>query len=55
MYIGFGGYLRYSSAIFENFETNVNANIQCDSGYAYSSSKEKICKWFNEESLEIIQ
>ena len=50
MYIDFDNYPPYSSAISEIFETNVNANIQCGHGYAYSSRKEKICIWINEES-----
>ena len=29
---------------------NVNDNIQCDHGYAYSSSKQKMCTWVNERS-----
>ena len=55
MYLNFDGYRPYSDAIFENVEINVNANIQCDNGYAYSSSKEKIFTWINEESWEIMQ
>ena len=39
MYIDFDGYPTHSGAIYDNFETNVNANIQCDHGYAYSSIK----------------
>ena len=26
---------------------SINANIQCDHGYAYSSSKQKMYKWVN--------
>ena len=50
MYIGFYEYPTYSGTISENFETNVNVNIQCDCGHAYSSSKVTICTWINEES-----
>ena len=39
MYINFDEYSPYSSTISENFETNVNANIQCDYSYAYASSQ----------------
>ena len=55
MYIDFDDYPPYSGSISEIFETNVNANIQCDNGYAYSSRKEKNCTWINEESWEIMQ
>ena len=43
IYIDFDGYPPYSTEISETFETNANANIQCDHGYAHSSWKEKIC------------
>ena len=55
IYIDFDEYPTYSGTISENFETNVNVNIQRDHGYVYSSSKEKICAWINEESWEIMQ
>ena len=42
MYIDFDGYPPDSGAISEMFEPNVNANFQCNHGYAYSSIKEKI-------------
>ena len=32
------------------FLKNVNKNIQCVHGYAYSSGKQKLCTWVNEES-----
>ena len=41
MHINFDEYSPYSSTISEKFETNVNADIQCDHSYAYASSKEK--------------
>ena len=50
MYIDFDEYPPYSGRIFENFEKNVNENIQCDHGYAYYSGKQKICTKVNEES-----
>ena len=40
----------YSGRISESFEINVNENIQCVHGYAYSSGKQKMCTWVNEES-----
>ena len=55
MYIDFYEYSPYSDRISEIFETNVNYNIQCDHGYAYSSSKQKMCTWVNEESWEMIK
>ena len=50
MYIDFDEYPPYSGRIPENVETYVNDNIQCDHGYTYSSSKQKIFRWVNEES-----
>ena len=47
MYIGFYGYPPYSGSISKFFETNVNADIQCDRDYAYSSRKEKIFTLIN--------
>ena len=54
MYINFDEYPPYSDIISENFETNVNDNIQFDHDYAYSPSEHKMCTWVNEESWEII-
>ena len=42
MYINFDEYPPYSGRISEIFDTNVNANIQCDRGCAYSSRKQKM-------------
>ena len=53
MYIDFDEYPPYSDTISEYFETNINANIQCDHGYAYYSSKHKMCTCVNKESLEM--
>ena len=53
MYIHFDEYPPYSGRIYDFFETNVNANIQRDHGYDYSSSKQKMCTWVNEESCQI--
>ena len=43
MYIDFDEYPPYSGKNSENFEKNVNENIQCVHGYAYSSGKQKMC------------
>ena len=48
MFIDFDEYPPYSDTIYENFETNFDANIHCEYGYAYSSSKQKMCNWVNE-------
>ena len=50
MYIDFDEYPPYSGRIYEIFEKNVNDNIKCEHGYAYYSSKQKMCIWVNEES-----
>ena len=50
MYINFDEYPPNSGRISETFEKNVNENIQCVRGYVYSSAKQNICTWFNEES-----
>ena len=39
MYISFDEYPPYSGAISNIFETNINAHIQCDRGYPYSTIK----------------
>ena len=54
MYIDVDDYPPYSGSMSEIFETDVNANIQCDNGYAYSSRKEKNFTWINEESWEVM-
>ena len=36
MYIDLYEYTPYSGRISEMFEKNINANIHCDHGYAYS-------------------
>ena len=50
MHIDYDDYPPYSGRIPENFEKNVNENIQCVHGYAYSSGRQKMCTWVNEES-----
>ena len=50
MYVDFYQYPPYSGAISENFDTNINAHIQCDTGYPYSSIKDNMLTWINEES-----
>ena len=42
MNIDFYQYPSYSGAISEVFETNINAHIQCDREYSYSSRKYNI-------------
>ena len=39
MNIDFYEYLLYSGAISQFCETNINAHIQCDRGYPYSTIK----------------
>ena len=50
MYIAFDVYPPYIGRISEIIEENVNENIECVHGYAYSSGKQKMCTWVNEES-----
>ena len=55
MYIDVDGYLPYSGRTSEIFEKNGSENIQCVRGYAYSSGKQKMCTWVNEESWVIMK
>ena len=55
MYIYFDEYPRYRGRNSENFEKDVNVNIQCVHGYAYSSGKQKMCTWVNENSWEMMK
>ena len=55
IYIYFDEYPRYSGSKSEIFEKNVNENIQCVHGYIYSSGKQKICIWVNEDSWEMMK
>ena len=50
MYIDFDEYPRHSGRHSEIFENNVNESIQCVHGYVYSSGKQKICTWVNDDS-----
>ena len=50
MYIDFDEYPRYSDRNSEILEKNVNGNIQCVHGYEYSSGKQKMYTWINEDS-----
>ena len=50
MYIDFDEYPCYIGRNSEIFEKNVNENIQCVHGYSYSSCKQKMCTWVNEDS-----
>ena len=53
MYIDFDEYPHYSGRNSGIFEKDVNENIQCDHGCAYSSGKQKMCTWIDEDSLEM--
>ena len=53
MYIGFDECPLCNGATSEMFETNVNANVQCDHGYAYSSNKDKPCTRIIEEIWDV--
>ena len=55
MYIDFDEYPCYSGRNSENFEKNVNEDIQCVHGYAYCSGKQKICTWVNEYSWVMME
>ena len=48
MYIYFDEYPPYSGAISKFFETIINARIQCDNGYPYSSIKDNMLTWITE-------
>ena len=54
MYIYFDGYSPYSDK-YQKICKNVNADIQCEHGYAYSSSKQRMCTWVNEEIWEMMK
>ena len=49
MYIDLDEYPPYSGRMFEILEKNVNENIHCVCGYAYSSGKQRMCTLINEE------
>ena len=34
---------------------NIDSNIQCERGYAYSSIKQKMCTWVNEGSWKMLK
>ena len=55
MYIGFDEYPPYSGAIYDIFETNINAHIQCDHSFLYSTIKSKILTWINKETWEMMK
>ena len=55
MCIDFYEYPRYSGRNSVSFEKYVNENIKCDHGYAYSSSKHKMCTWVNAETWEMMK
>ena len=55
MYIDFYGYPPYSGAISESFKANIISHIQCDHCYPYSSIKDNMLTWINEDIWEITQ
>ena len=55
MYINFDEYPTYSGAISEYFETNINAHIQCDHDYPYSTIKYNMLTWIKKEIWEIMK
>ena len=55
MYIDFDEYRHYSSRNYEFLKQNVDENIHCVHGYAYSSAKQKICTWVNDNSWGMIK
>ena len=55
MYIDFDEYPLYSGARSENFEANINAHIQCDHVYPYSTIKGNMLACINKESWEMMK
>ena len=47
MYIDFYEHPPYSGAISEIFEISINANMQCDNGYPYSTIEGNMLTWIN--------
>ena len=41
--------------ILKVLKKTVNENIQCVHWYAYSSGKQKMCTWINEDSWEMMK
>ena len=50
MYIDFDEYPPYSGAIQDFLEANIDAHIQCDHGFPYSTAKGKMLPWINKET-----
>ena len=50
MFIDFDDYLHYSGRESTIFEKDVNEDIKCEHGYAYSAGQRAICKWVNEHT-----
>ena len=55
MFIDFDEYPHYSGRESIIFEKDVNEDIKCEHGYAYSSVQRAICKWVNEDTWEIMK
>ena len=55
LYIDFDEYPRYSGRNSGIFEKYVNANIKYEHGYAYSSGKNNMCTWVNEDTCKIMK
>ena len=53
--IDFDEYPPYSGRISEFFEIYINENIKCVHGYEYSSGRQKICTFTNEECWRIMK
>ena len=55
MYIYFDEYPTYSGAISDFFLNDINSHIQIYHGCPYSSIKDNMLTWINEESWEIMK
>ena len=55
MYIDFDEYQHYSGRNSAIFEKHVNEDIKCEHGYAYSAGQRNMCKWVNEDILEMMK
>ena len=52
MFIDFDEYPHYSGRESIILKKDVNEDIKCEHGYAYSAGQHAICKWVNEETWE---
>ena len=53
MFIDFDEYPHYSGRESIIFEKDVNEDIKCEHGYAYSAGQREICKLVNKDTWEI--